>query len=78
MVQIADHVFVLEGGRSAEEGTPLVLREAGGGFSRFVRTTHSDEATSSSTTAARPNLAEEKPDGGIQKHIDALIDDRPC
>ena len=45
MVAIADHVFVLDGGRVAEEGSPEELREAGGWFSRFVRAAHPAEAT---------------------------------
>jgi len=45
MVEIADHVFVLEGGRVAEEGTPEELRGGGGWFSRFARAVHPVNAT---------------------------------
>ena len=43
MVEIADRVFVLEGGRVAEEGTPGELRNGTGWFSRFAHAAMPDD-----------------------------------
>ena len=37
MIEDADHVFVLDGGRVAEQGTPAELMAAGGWFAEFAK-----------------------------------------
>jgi ATP-binding cassette subfamily B protein len=55
LVDRADRVFVIDGGRLVESGTPAALRTAGGVYARLCALAPNESAIGESPTVARAN-----------------------